>query len=55
MDIADQVLGAGLGGCSVVGGTGSGGGGNGGFVVEAVEITAGVFEVLDPFVGLYGE
>lgn len=55
VDIADQVLGAGLGGCGVVGGTGGGGGGNGGFVVEAVKITAGVFEVLDPFVGLYGD
>ena len=34
--------------CRVLGGCG----GDGGFIVEAVEITSGFLEILDPFLGL---
>lgn len=52
MDVADQLLGAGLGVGFAGGGVG-GGGVDGGFVVEAVEVAARGFEVLDPPLGLF--
>jgi hypothetical protein len=51
VDVLDEFLGAGLlVRCS--GGFFGSGRVNGGFVVEAVEVTAGVLELLDPFLGL---
>jgi hypothetical protein len=52
MNVADQFLGRGLRGGGVVGGIFGDGGGDGGFVVEAVEVAAGGFEFRDPFLGL---
>lgn len=52
VDIADQLAGAGaVGGC-LVGGIGRGDGGDGCFVVEAVQVAAGLAELADPFVRL---
>jgi len=51
VDVLDEFLGAGL----LVGGSGGffgSGGVYGGFIVEAVEITTSVLELLDPFLGL---
>lgn len=51
MDVLDEFLGTGL----LVRGSGrffGGGGVDGSFVVEAVEVTASVLELLDPFLGL---
>jgi hypothetical protein len=51
VDVLDEFLGAGL----LVGGSGGffgSGGVDGGFIVEAVEITTSVLELLDPFLGL---
>lgn len=52
MDILDQFAGAGTARGGLVGGIGGGDGGDGRLVVEAVEVTAGLFEVADPFVRL---
>lgn len=50
MDISDQRLGVGLVVGLVLGALGVAG--EGGLVVEAVEVAAGLFELLDPFLGL---
>lgn len=52
VDILDQLARAGARGGGLVSGIGRGDGRNGGLVVEAVEVTAGLFELVDPFVRL---
>lgn len=52
MDVPNQFARRGLSGGCVVGGIFGGGGRDGGFVVEAVEVAAGGFEFRDPFLGL---
>ena len=52
MDIADQLARACFEGGGLLGGLG--GGGEGGLVVEAVEVAAGSLELLDPLLGLAG-
>lgn len=51
MDVLDELLGVGLPVTRGFGGVG-GGGVDGGFVVEAVEVAAGLLEILDPFLWL---
>jgi hypothetical protein len=52
VDVFDQFAWRSAGGGGFIGGIGRGDGGDGGFVVEAVEVTAGLFELVDPFVRL---
>jgi hypothetical protein len=52
VDIFDQCARAGPLGGGLIGGIGRGDGGDGGLVVEAVQIAAGLLELLDPFVRL---
>lgn len=53
VNIPDEFARASLARGGVVGGLCRGGGGHGGFVVEAVEVATGGLELLDPFLGLY--
>lgn len=50
MNISDELLGAGLALCSLLGALGSGG--KRSFVVEAVKVATGLLELFDPFLGL---
>jgi len=52
VDVADELAGAGAAGGGLIGRVGGRDGGDGGLVVEAVEITAGVLELADPAVWL---
>jgi hypothetical protein len=52
VDVLDQFARRSAGGGGFVGGIGRGDGGDGGFVVEAVEIAASLLELVDPFVRL---
>lgn len=52
VNILDQLARAGARGSGFVGGVGRGDGGDGRLVVEAVQIAAGLFELVDPFVRL---
>lgn len=52
VDIFDQFARRCAGGGGFVGGIGCGDGGDGSFVVEAVKVTAGLLELVDPFVRL---
>lgn len=51
VDVADQVLGVGGGVGRALGALG--GAREGGLVVEAVQVAAGLLELLDPFLGLW--
>lgn len=53
VNVPDEFARAGLARSGVVGGFRRGGGGHGGFVVEAVEVATSGLELLDPFLGLY--
>jgi len=52
VDVLNQLAGTGARGRGLVGGIGRGDGRDGRLVVEAVQVAAGLFEILDPFVRL---